>query len=47
MFLLLVTDINKYKNIIKSIENKEYKSLKSVISLHRLKYTLFKLQIKL
>ena len=32
MFLLLVTDRNKYKNIIKRIENKEYKSVKSVIS---------------
>jgi len=32
VFLLLVSDKNKYKNIIKRIENNEYKSVKSVIS---------------
>jgi len=31
IFLLLLTDRNKYKNIIQKIEKKEYKSLKSVI----------------
>jgi len=32
VFILLVTDRNKYKNIIKKIENNEYKTVKSVIS---------------